>query len=60
MEDLESRPEIVRIDLNVNTQNNNAVSLYKKLGFEIVGTLHKEIFVNGEYFDEYDMEKFIR
>lgn len=60
LEEVESKPEIVKIDLNVNTKNEAATNLYKKLGFEIVGTLHKEIYVNGEYFDEYEMEKIVR
>ena len=60
LDEIESKPEIVKIDLNVNTKNETAANLYKKLGFEIVGTLHKEIFVDGEYFDEYEMEKIVR
>jgi len=60
LNELESKPEIVKIDLNVNTKNEAAANLYKKLGFEVVGTLHKEIFVDGEYFDEYEMEKIVR
>lgn len=60
MEELQTKPEIIRFDLNVNTKNANAVELYKKLGFEIVGTLHKEMYIDGEYYDEYEMEKMIR
>jgi ribosomal protein S18 acetylase RimI-like enzyme len=58
--ELSVKEEIIRLDLNVNTQNERAVKLYQKLGFEIVGTLHKEVFVDEIYYDEYEMEKFIR
>lgn len=51
--------QIEKVDLNVNTLQHSAVKLYEKLGFEIAGTLHKEMKIDGKYFDEYFMEKFL-
>ena len=51
--------EIEKVDLNVNTSQLAAVRLYEKLGFEIVGTLHNELKVEGKYYDEHLMEKFL-
>jgi ribosomal protein S18 acetylase RimI-like enzyme len=55
-----SNKEIEKIDLNVNTSQLPAVRLYEKLGFAIAGTLHKELKVDGKYFDEHVMEKFLQ
>ncbi len=52
--------EIEKINLNVNTGRLSAVKLYKKLGFKIAGTLHKEMKFKGKYIDEHVMEKFLR
>jgi len=37
--------------LDVNKSNENAIKLYKKMGFEIEGTLKEEIFM-GDFYDE--------
>lgn len=52
--------KIEKIDLNVSTGQLSAVRLYEKLGFEIAGTLHREMKVAGKYYDEYFMEKFLQ
>lgn len=59
LEELAQNKEIEKVDLNVNTAQLSAVRLYEKLGFEIAGTLHKELKVAGKYYDEYFMEKFL-
>ena len=41
--------------LQVNTNNNSAIHIYKKAGFQIEGKLIKERFINGKYRDEYRM-----
>lgn len=51
---------IEKINLNVNTTQQSAVRLYEKLGFQIVGTLYKELKVDGKYFDEHVMEKLLK
>jgi ribosomal protein S18 acetylase RimI-like enzyme len=54
---LKSNREVVKANLNVTTTQIGAVKLYESLGFTITGTSHREIKINGEYFDEHSMEK---
>jgi RimJ/RimL family protein N-acetyltransferase len=60
LEELAKHKEIEKVDLNVNTAQLSAVRLYEKLGFVVAGTLHGELKVDGKYYDEYVMEKFLR
>lgn len=46
-----------RIDLEVYTDNEAGVALYKKFGFEIEGTLRHYSFRNGKYVDAYAMSR---
>jgi len=46
--------------LTVNPKQKAAVRLYKKYGFKIVGKLRKYLLVNGKFYDELVMEKFIQ
>lgn len=41
----------IRLELTVYTDNEAAINLYKKLGFEIEGTHLKYAYRNGEYVD---------
>ena len=50
---------VIKINLNVNTTQEHAKRLYESLGFETVGTAHKEMYINGGYYDEYLMEKIL-
>ena len=50
---------IHRLTLTVMTHNQLGVSLYKKMGFEIEGTLKSSMLVEGEFIDEYSMSKLI-
>jgi RimJ/RimL family protein N-acetyltransferase len=43
---------VKKINLRVRTDNQRAVALYKSRGFVIEGTIRKEIFLNGTYFDQ--------
>ncbi len=49
---------ILRLELEVYTDNEPAVRLYKKFGFEIEGTLKKYAYRDGEYVDVYAMARF--
>jgi RimJ/RimL family protein N-acetyltransferase len=46
---------VKKINLRVRTDNQRAIVLYKRKGFTIEGTIHKEIFLHGKYFDHYWM-----
>ena len=48
--------EIVKkINLRVRTDNQHAIHLYERKGFVKEGTIRKEIFLNGTYFDQHWM-----
>ena len=44
------------VHLTVNADNERAISLYKKFGFELAGTHKGELFINGEYSDMLAMD----
>jgi putative acetyltransferase len=48
---------ILRIELTVYTDNEAAVKLYRKFGFEIEGTLRGYAMRDGEYVDAYTMAR---
>ncbi len=48
---------IKRVELDVYTDNDRAVHLYEKFGFEIEGTLRSLAFREGEYVDAYHMAR---
>ncbi len=48
---------IERIELQVYTDNEPAVRLYKKFGFNIEGTLIRHAFRDGKYVDSYFMAR---
>jgi len=47
-----------KILLKVFSNNERAIHVYKKLGFNIEGTLKEQLFRNGKYIDEHIMAKF--
>lgn len=51
-----SKIEIEQIELTVATDNERAINLYKKIGFEIVGTISNSMKISDEqYIDEFYM-----
>ncbi|MCT4584454.1 MAG: GNAT family N-acetyltransferase [Peptostreptococcaceae bacterium] len=44
-----------KVDLSVMTHNKRAIQLYKKMGFEIEGTIKNAVFMNDQYYDYYAM-----
>ncbi len=57
---ISGNPNIRKIKLAVNSPQTVAASIYRKFGFEVVGILKEEAFVDGKYLDQTIMEKFIR
>ncbi|MDY0404855.1 GNAT family N-acetyltransferase [Virgibacillus sp. 179-BFC.A HS] len=50
---------IHRLELAVIIQNEPALSLYKKMDFEIEGTKRHFLCIDGKVVDEYDMSKLL-
>jgi putative acetyltransferase len=48
---------LTRIELTVFTDNQPAIALYRKFGFEIEGTLRRYAFRDGEFVDVYAMAR---
>jgi putative acetyltransferase len=48
---------LARIELTVFTDNQSAIALYRKFGFEIEGTHRKYAFRDGEFVDAYAMAR---
>ena len=51
--------EIHRLELTVMAHNERAISLYRKMGFEIEGTKQHSLSVGGAFVDEYYMAKLL-
>ncbi len=50
---------IIKINLSVNPLQVAAVKLYEKYGFESVGILKNDLLIEGIFYDEVVMEKYI-
>jgi len=48
---------LTRLELEVHTDNEHAIKLYREFGFEIEGTLRQFAFRDGEYVDVYAMAR---
>ena len=48
-----------KVNLSVFHTNINAIELYKKMGFKIIGTRKKQFFIDEVYYDEVLMDYFI-
>lgn len=46
---------ITKVDLRVRTDNQRAIALYRRKGFAIEGTIHKQILLDGTYYDHHWM-----
>lgn len=47
--------KVTKINLIVREDNEKAINLYKKLGFEIEGLIRRRFFIDGEYYNSYQM-----
>jgi len=50
---------IRKINLTVQAENDTAIRLYERFGFETEGRLRRDLFVNGVYYDAFIMGKLI-
>jgi RimJ/RimL family protein N-acetyltransferase len=55
MLDIARKKKLKKVGLTVNATNDRAIRLYRKAGFEIEGTLRKEIYYKREFKDEHRM-----
>jgi putative acetyltransferase len=49
--------QVTRVHLEVYTDNEPAISLYAKFGFDVEGTLRRDAFRNGTYVDSHVMAR---
>ena len=54
-----AREKVIQIHLGVWAENEPAIRLYQKLGFETYGTEPRYLYVNGRYLDEHLMVRFL-
>lgn len=52
--------DLHRLELTVIAENESAVALYQKMGFEIEGVKRDSLFINDGYVDEYYMAKLLQ
>lgn len=50
---------VTRLELTVVVDNDNAIKLYEKVGFELEGRKNNSLLIDGEYVDEYHMGKLL-
>jgi RimJ/RimL family protein N-acetyltransferase len=56
---IKKNKKVIKINMTVNPRQKGAVKLYKRYGFKTIGVLKKDLKVNGRFYDELIMEKFI-
>lgn len=54
-----ARNEVIQVHLGVGTFNHRARQLYEKAGFSIYATEPRALLVNGAFFDEHFMVRFL-
>ena len=59
MEEWAKENNIYRLELTVRIDNQIAISLYKKMGFNVEGKKISSLKINDAYYDEYYMSKLI-
>ena len=57
--DIARMKKLSKVWLQVSTDNDRAINMYKKAGFEIEGKLCKESYINGKHRNEYRMALFL-
>ncbi|MBP7831438.1 MAG: GNAT family N-acetyltransferase [Candidatus Pacebacteria bacterium] len=57
---IRDNPKVRKVALHVTASRLEAIALYKKFQFEIIGTSREEYFSDGRYYDQHSMELFIK
>lgn len=50
---------VIKVNLTVGSSQKPAIKLYESIGFRKTGTLHKEVLIDGKFYDEDIMELFL-
>jgi len=59
LEEIKAQKEVIKIRLSVNPGQKIAVQLYRKCGFKTVACLKRELLIDGKFYDELLMEKYL-
>lgn len=51
--------DVQRLHLTVETDNARALALYHKMGFEVIGHIRHAVQIEGQWVDDYVMEKWL-
>lgn len=54
--ELAKEASLKNIELSVHAENERAIALYRRFGFEEIGRHRGKIYVDGEYYDEILMD----
>jgi len=54
-----ARGRVKQVHLGVGAYNHGARKIYKKAGFELIGTTPRSLLVGGQYIDEHEMVCFL-
>jgi ribosomal protein S18 acetylase RimI-like enzyme len=59
LEEISKHEGIIKVILDVNPTQKAAYKLYRKFGFRKSGVIHRALRIDGKYYDEFLMEKFL-
>lgn len=60
LKEIQKNPKIIKINLRVSSEQIAAVKLYESLGFKKVALMENELLIDGKFYDEWEMYKFIK
>jgi RimJ/RimL family protein N-acetyltransferase len=60
LEELKTLPKIIKVELYVNPRQTSALAIYRRFGFQEIGTFRKELKMGNKFYDSLAMELFLR
>jgi RimJ/RimL family protein N-acetyltransferase len=57
--EIQKLPGVKKVKIGVNPTQKTAAHIYKKFGFKEAGRFKKDVYVNGKFYDELFLEKFL-